>query len=84
MNTACDIFQLIAALDLDTVQRFTNYDKMTTIIRYRTPYIIKKQDPLLISFTLSNDISLRYVLDLLTLFVLSGCIDLVKEELSCF
>ena len=83
MSIEYHIIQLLAALDIDTIQFPTNYCNMISIIRYHTPYIINKRDSLLISFVLGNDVSLRWLLSLPTLLALSGRIDLVKGELSC-
>ena len=39
--------QLMAALDLDSSQQPLNHRKMTAVIRYHTPYLIKNRDPFL-------------------------------------
>ena len=56
---------------------------MTAVIRYHTPYLVNKRDPLFISFALGNDVSLRYVLGLPTLLAIGGSIYLVKGEIVC-
>ena len=40
---------------------------MTADIRYYTPYVVNDTDPLILSFALGDDISLRSVLGLPTL-----------------
>ena len=57
---------------------------MTAVIWYSTPYFINKREPLFISFALSNDVFLRCVLGVSTLFFLGGFIDLLKGEFVCF
>ena len=55
----CDFVQLLAALDLDSSHQPLDHGKMTAVIRYKTPYLINKCDPLFISFALENDVFLR-------------------------
>ena len=55
---------------------------MIAVIRYKTPYLSNKRDPLSIYFALANDVSLRYVLELLTLLALGG-LNLVTGEFIC-
>ena len=45
---------------------------MTAVIRYKTPYLVNKRDPLFIYFTLGNDVPLRCGLGLPTLLTLGG------------
>ena len=77
VSTKYDIVLFFAVLDLDTIQQPTSYCKMNAAIRYRTPCLINKRDPLIISFVLGNDVFLRWVLDLPTLLTLGGSIALV-------
>ena len=65
-----DVVKLLAALDLDTSQQLLEHGNMTTVIRYHTPYLVNKQDPLFLSFTLGNDEYIRCVLGLPTLLVI--------------
>ena len=75
--------KLVEALDLDTNQQPVEHGNMTAVIRYHTPYLVNKRDPLSLSFALGNDVSLRCVLGLPTLFAIEGSINLVKGEISC-
>ena len=78
-----DVVKLLAALDLDTSQQLLEHGNMTTVIRYHTPYLVKKRDPLFIYFALGNDVSLRCVLGLSTLLAIGGSLNLVKGEIVC-
>ena len=78
-----NVVKLLAALDLDMSQQPVEHGHMTAVIRYRTPYLVNKRDPLFISFALGNDVSLRCVLGLPTLLVIGGSINLVKGEIVC-
>ena len=73
----------MTALDLNSSQQLLNDEKMTTFIRYRTPYLINNHDPLFIYlfiyFALGNDVSFHCVIGLPTLLYLSALIGLVKE-----
>ena len=82
-GTGYDVVQVLATLDLDSSHQPLDHGKMTTVIRYKTPYFINKRDPLFLSFALENDVSLRCVLGLPTLLALSGLINLVKGEFIC-
>ena len=74
---------IFAAFDLDSNQQPVDHGKITAFIRYRTLYHINnKRDPYLISFALSNDISIHCVLGIHPLLRLGGTIDLVNGELS--
>ena len=78
-----DVVKLLAALDLDTSQQSVEHGHMAAVIRYRTPYLVNKRDPLFIYFSLENDVSLRCVLGLPTLLTIGGLINLVKGEFFC-
>ena len=78
-GTEYNVVQLLATLDLDSSHQPLDHGKMTAVIRYRTPYFIKKRDPLFIYFALSNDISLRCVLGLPTLLAI--CSDIGRTFL---
>ena len=56
---------------------------MTAVIRYKTPYLVNKRDPLFIYFTLGNDVPLRCALGLPTLLTLGGQTNLLKGEFIC-
>ena len=56
---------------------------MIAVIRYHTPYFVDKKDPLILSFALGHDASLRNVLGLSTLLSLGATIDLSRGTLSC-
>ena len=79
-GTGYDVVQLLAALDLDSSHQPLDHEKMTAVIRYKTPYFFNKNEPLFISFALGNDVSLRCVLGLPTLLALGGLINLVKGD----
>ena len=78
-----DFVQLLADLDLDSSHQPLDHGKMTSVIRYKTPYLINTRDPLFISFALENDVFLRCFLGLSILLALGGFIDLVKGEFIC-
>ena len=73
----------MAALDLDTTKQPLDHGKLTAVISYRTSCLVNNQDPLFVSFALCNDVSLRYVIELLTLLALGGLIDSVKGAFVC-
>ena len=63
-GTGYDVFQLLAALHLDSRHQPLDHGKIKVVIRYKTLYFINKRDPLFIYFVLENDVSLRCVLGL--------------------
>ena len=65
-----DVVKLLAALDLDMIQQPVEHGNMTVVIKYHTPYLVNKRDPLFLSFTLGNDEYIRCVLGLPTLLVI--------------
>ena len=71
-GTGYNVVQLLAALDLDSSHQPLDHGKMTAVIRYKTPYLVNKRDPLFIYFAFGNDISLRCVLGLPILLALGG------------
>ena len=71
---------MLVALDPNTIQQSANYGTITAVFKYCTPYLINKQDSLLINFPLGNYISLCCVLDLSTLLALGEGINLVKKN----
>ena len=81
-NTNYDVVQLLAVLDLNLGQLPNNHVQMTAIIRYHTPYLVDNKDPLVLSFALGHDMSLRSVLGLSTLLSLGVTIDLSRGTLS--
>ena len=56
---------------------------MTATIRYLTPYLVHDKVPLSLSFALSDDISLRSILNLSTLLDMYATIDLQRGTLTC-
>ena len=78
-----DEVKLLAALDLDSSQQPLDHGNITAVIRYRTPYLINKRDPLFIYFALGNDVSLRCVLGLSTLLALGGVVNLKTMAFNC-
>lgn len=65
VNTKYDVVQFLPVLDNETNQRLTDHGPIITTIRYRTPYLINKRDPLLMYFALGKDDFLHRVLDFL-------------------
>ena len=65
-DTVCDIVQYLVALNLDSSHQSSDHEKMTAVIRYRTPYLINKRYPSFIYFALGNGISFRCVLGFLS------------------
>lgn len=82
-NTGYDFVQLITALDLDPNKQPLDHGKMTAVIHYRTPYLVKNRDHMFISFSLGDDVSLRCVIGLPILLSLGGLINLIKGTFSC-
>ena len=82
-GTGYDVVHLLAALDLDSSHQPLDQRKMTSIICYKTPYLINKRDPLFIYFVQGNDVSIRCVLRLPTLLALGEFINLVTGEIIC-
>ena len=82
-DTDYDVVHLIAALDLCGVPTSDDHDQMTAVIRYKTPYIVTGKGLFILSFALDNDISLRYVLSLLTHLTMVASIGLTSGLLSC-
>ena len=60
-GTEYNVVQLLATLDLNSSHQPLDHGSMIAVIRYRTPYFIKKRDPLFIYFAIGNNISLRCV-----------------------
>ena len=82
-GTGYNVVQLLAALNLVSSDQLLDHGKMTSVIRYKTPYLTNKRDPLFIYLALGNDVSFRCVLGLPTLLAVGGLIDLVKGGLIC-
>lgn len=78
-NTGYNVVQLLNNLDLESSQHQLDHGKMNAVIRYRTPYLINNRDPLLISFSLGDNISLPCVIGLHILLSLGGFIKLVSR-----
>ena len=56
---------------------------MTTVIHYKTPYIMTGKGPFILSFALGNDVSLGCVFGLPTLLTMGISIGLASGLLSC-
>ena len=82
-DTDYNIVQRLAVLDLyDTHQNIDN-GKMNAVIRYKSPYFFNNVGSLSHSFALCDNLSLRCVLWLPTLFFMDTTINLVTDELTC-
>ena len=82
-GTEYDVTQLLAALDLKGTHQRVDHGSMTAVIRYRTPYLINKTSPFILSFALGKDVLLRSVIGVLCLLTISAVVDLVKGQLQC-
>ena len=82
-DTQYDVDQLLTALDLKGTQRPIDHSSMTAVVQYRAPYIINNTSPLIISFVLGNDVTLRRILDIPGLLVMGDFVDSVKGRLVC-
>ena len=82
-DTAYDIFHLLATLDLKDTNQDVDHGKITAVIPYKTPSIVKGRGPFILSFTLGYDVSLRCVLGLSTLLSIGVAINLLSGELAC-
>ena len=82
-NTNYDVVQLLTTLDFDLGHLPSNHSQMTAVIRYHIPYLVNNKDPLILSFVLGNDMSLRSVLGRSTLLSMGTTIDLSRGTLSC-
>ena len=82
-DTEYDVVHLLAALDLEDIQKDANHGQMTAVIRYMTLYVVDGKGPFILSFALGNDVSLRSVLGLPTLLAMGADINLAKGLLSC-
>ena len=61
-GTIYDDIRPLATLDLKDTNQDVDHDKMTSVIRYKTPYTVQDRGPFLISFTLEHDVTLHCVL----------------------
>ena len=82
-NTEYDVVHLLAALDIEDINKDSTHGQMTAVIRYKTPYFVTGKGPFVLSFALGHDVSLRSVLGLPTLLAMGANINLVKGLLSC-
>ena len=57
---------------------------MIVVIRYHTPFLINKQDSLILSFALGKDVALRSVLGLPFLLAMDATLNLPLGKLVCF
>ena len=63
-DTDYDVVHLLAALNLIEVATDIVHGRMTSVIRYKTPYTMNDKGYFVLSFTLGNGVRLRSVLDL--------------------
>ena len=77
-DTAYDVVHVLRSLDLKDMNQDINYDKMTAVVRYQKPYIVKGRGPFILSFALGDDISLRCVLGLHTLLSIGAANNLLS------
>ena len=77
-NTDYNVVHLLAALDLSGVPTNDNHGHMTAVIQYKTPYIVNGRGSFILSFALSNDVSIQCVLRLPTLFAMGVSIGLAS------
>ena len=83
-HTTYDIVHSFVAWNLKDTNQDVDHGKMTTIIRYKTPYVVNSKDLFIISYALGNDISLRCIFGLSTFFLsMKGTNISVYNELLC-
>ena len=82
-GTEYDIVQLLAVLNINEGSTQTIHGQMTAVIRYHTPFLVNKQDPLILSYALGKDGALRSVLALPSLLVMSATLNLPLGKLVC-
>ena len=82
-GTEYDVVKLLVALDLKRTQQSVNHGRMTAVIRYRTSYLINNTSPLILSFALGKDVTLRSVLGISCLLKIATVVDLVNGQLRC-
>ena len=82
-----DIVQIFAALNLNEDSTSTTHGQMIAVIRFRISLFVNKKDPLILSFVLGDDISLRSILGLPTFLSMGVTLNLplgklVRSELN--
>ena len=82
-GTKYDVAQLFAALYLKGTRQTVNHDSMTTVIRYRTLYLINNTSRLIFSFTLGKNVAFHSVLGIPCLLAIRTVVDLGKGQLQC-
>jgi len=82
-DTEYDVVQLLVVLDLKGAHQHMDHGSMTTVIQYRTPYLINNTSPLILSFALDNDVALRSILGIPCLLAMGTVVDLVQDQLKC-
>ena len=60
-----------------------DHGSTTTVIWYRTPYLINNTSLLIPPFTLGNDVTLRTIIDVPCLLAIGAVVDLVQCHLKC-
>ena len=82
-NTECDDVRLLPTLDLNVIQHQNTHGQLTDVVHYYTPYPVHVNDPLIISFVLSDEIYLHSVLRLPTLLSMGTTIALQRDMSAC-
>ena len=59
-DTAYDVVHVLRYLDLKDMNQDINYDKMTAVVRYQKPYIVKGRGPFILSFALGHGLTLPF------------------------
>ena len=80
-DTAYDVVLLLVALDLKDANQDVDHGKMTAVIRYKTPYIVKGRKIFIFSFASGHDVSLRCVLRLPAFYPLERLLIFFLENL---
>ena len=80
-DTAYDFVHLVFALNLKDTTQDADHGKMTAVIRYETPYIMKDCGAFILSFALVHDVSLRCIPGLHTLLSIRTANNLLSGEL---
>ena len=74
--------RLISALD-DSLKPSVDTGHLTAIVRYRTPYTDINDKPVILSFGLGKDVSVRAIIGIPQLKEWGACINLVENILFC-
>ena len=82
-DTEYDIVQLLAVIKLHEGSTQTNHGQMTVVIRCHTPFLVKKQHSLILSFALGKDVTLCSVLGLPSLLAIGATLNPPLGKLVC-